>query len=219
VVGIRIFVEGGGDSETTRSKLRKGFGVFLQPLVELVRQHKQTVTWRGIVACGPRKAAYDDFCTAVKQYPDDLNILLVDAEEALSANASDSKRRNWEHLKRRQGDQWDCPKGVEDDQCFLMIQCMETWLIADRAALKKYYGQGFNEKALPASNQLEAVAKERVASSLKQATAKTQKGEYHKINHAFEILERVNVDAVRKALPECDRLFTELEQRITQGNP
>lgn len=96
-----------------------------------------------------------------------------------------------------------------------MIQSMETWLVADRAALKKFYGQHFNEKALPANTDLESVAKDTLADRLKQATSKTQKGEYHKTKHAFDILAAVDVAVVRKAVPNCDRLFAELEARIT----
>lgn len=214
VVGIRIFIEGGGDSEITKSKLRKGFSTFLKPLVDLIRQNKNTIAWRGVVPCGRRTAAYRDFCIALKQFPNDLNILLVDSEESLPEKCSDPKRRNWEHLAKREGDQWECPVGIDDSQCFLMIECMETWLVADRAALVKFYGKELNEKALPANRNLESVPKHTIADALKQATKKTQKGEYHKINHAFEIMELLNVATVRSAVPSCERLFAELETRI-----
>ena len=32
-----------------------------------------------------------------------------------------------------------------------MVECMEAWFLADRAALLRFYGQGFNENALPAT--------------------------------------------------------------------
>lgn len=212
MVEIRIYVEGGGNSETTRAKLRSGFNTFLASLRTIANTHG-IKKWQ-VVASGSRREAYDDFCAALKSHPDAFVVLLVDSEDPLPQTCSDPKKRNWEHLKKRQGDQWDCPVSIDDSQCFLMIQSMETWLVADRAALKKFYGQHFNDKALPANTNLESVAKVTIAEKLKQATSKTQKGEYHKTKHAFDILAVVDVAVVRKAVPSCDRLFTELESRI-----
>ncbi|MFN6462169.1 MAG: DUF4276 family protein [Nostoc sp. DedVER02] len=42
------------------------------------------------------------------------------------------------------------------------------------------------------------------------ATRPTTKGEYQKIKHASKLLELLDVDKVRKASPDCDRLFTTL---------
>jgi hypothetical protein len=150
VVKIRLFIEGSGDdSALSQRKLREGFSAFFKSLVTLIRDQGNRVEWGGIVPCGKRRSAYDDFCVALKQNPDDLNILLVDSEEAMPEVAFNPNRRNWEHLKRRQGDQWDCPDGVDDERCFLMIQTMESWLIADLQNLKRYYGKNFNENAIP----------------------------------------------------------------------
>ena len=41
-----------------------------------------------------------------------------------------------------------------------MTQCMETWLLAYRQALRKFFGQGFADNALPATESvLETIAK------------------------------------------------------------
>ena len=105
--------------------------------------------------------------------------------------------------------------GVDDRQCFLMMECMETWVIADKDTIAKYYGANFLMNALPKNANLESVPKLTVADALKRATKPTQKGEYKKVAHGFAIIERANVDVVRAALPECERLFRELEARIT----
>ena len=87
---------------------------------------------------------------------------------------------------------------------------MESWFLADKAALEKYYGQRFKAHHLPGNFKIEEVAKDSVANGLKSATRDTTKGEYHKTRHGFEILELINPDTVRKASSYADRFFTAL---------
>ena len=105
MVEFRIYVEGGGNSDATRSKMRAGFEVFLGSLRALANTHGVN-KWR-VVASGSRREAYDDFCAALKTHPTAFVALLVDSEDSLPPICSDPKKRNWEHLKKRQGDQWD----------------------------------------------------------------------------------------------------------------
>jgi hypothetical protein len=53
-----------------------------------------------------------------------------------------------------------------------------------------------------------------VLDSLKQATRQTQKGRYHKTQHAPRILESLDPTKVRRAAPNCDRLFRELLAKL-----
>ena len=87
---------------------------------------------------------------------------------------------------------------------------METWIAADPDTLKEYYGRGFRKNALPSRKNLEEVTKERIAEALNRATQKTQKGKYHKIQHARHLLERMDAMTVRKRCPHCERLFETL---------
>ena len=98
--------------------------------------------------------------------------------------------------------------------CHLMIQTMEAWFIADIATLKNFYGQGFKENTIPKNANVETIAKNNLEPTLKTATRGTTKGEYHKINHAYQLLERIDVDKVCQASPYCDRLFNTLKSRI-----
>ncbi|MBC8142783.1 MAG: DUF4276 family protein, partial [Armatimonadetes bacterium] len=210
-------VEGAGADDLSKSSFRRGFGAFFASLVDLVRQSGGQFKWHGVIPCGGRLEAYKDFCTALKQSPDDWNILLVDAEEALPEKCANPVCRNWEHLAKRQGDGWGRPDGVDDSWCFLMITTMETWLIADRVAITTFYGNGFNPNALPKNADLQSVSKDAVMSGLERAIKDTTKGKkdgYKKIAHGCALLQAVNVATVRAALPECDRLFRELEARI-----
>jgi hypothetical protein len=142
----------------------------------------------------------------VTTHPDAFNVLLVDAEAPVN------KKSPWEHLKFR--DNWDKPTEVDDDNCHLMVQTMEAWFIADFATLKKFYGQGFKENAIPKNANVETIAKDNLEPTLKTATSRTTKEEYHKIKHASELLESLDVTQVRQASPYCDRLFNTLRSRI-----
>jgi hypothetical protein len=64
-------------------------------------------------------------------------------------NASEA----WAHLQHRDG--WAQPAGTEDDQAQLMVTCMETWVIADRATLRAFFGQCLRENALLPDQNLE----------------------------------------------------------------
>ena len=80
--------------------------------------------------------------------------------------------------------------------------------------LRGYYGQGFNAGALPRRPNLEEVSKADVERSLKRATAGTQKGRYHKIRHASDLLQRIDPETVKARCRHCERLFIELGRLI-----
>jgi hypothetical protein len=79
-----------------------------------------------------------------------------------------------------------------------MVQAMEAWFFADRAALAKFYGPDFRLNALCGNEQdVEAIQKGDLMQSLLAATRATKtKGEYHKARHAFEILATLEPDKV-----------------------
>ncbi|BDI33230.1 hypothetical protein CCAX7_52810 [Capsulimonas corticalis] len=208
---IKIYVEGGGDSHATRSELRKGFGEFTRSLRTLAQSKRLRY---GIVACGSRNDAFDMFQTALRQNdPDILNFLLVDAEASVKQNISP-----WKHLSERAGDRWEQPAGVSDDQCHLMVQSMETWIAADLNALRKFYGKGFREKLIPATNDVETIDKVRLFSALKDATAHSEKkGQYHKTKHGFALIGLVDPMLVRSKAAHCERFFQMIEMWIDSG--
>ena len=50
------------------------------------------------------------------------------------------------HLMSRDG--WNLPD-ISAERYRLMVQMMEAWLVADRDALSRFYGQRFNANAIP----------------------------------------------------------------------
>lgn len=201
---IRIYCEGGGDGRETKNALRLGFEAFLKEIKDQARLKKIKVE---IIPCGGRLRAYDNFRTALSTHRDSFNVLLVDAEAPITPSAQNP----WQHLKERDG--WDS-MSCAGEQCYLMVQAMEAWLIADLDALKKFYGQGFNANPIPKNPNVEEIAKDRLEAILKKATSKTQPGEYHKIRHGAKLLARIDRNKVRRASQHCDRLFTTLETKL-----
>lgn len=200
-MNIRLYVEGGGDSKALRTACREGFRKFIEKAGMTDRMPR-------IVACGGRQNAYESFATAHAQVTGDGHpMLLVDAEGPVTA------ANPWEHLGARDG--WTRPAGATEDQCHLMIQVMESWFLADRPALHQFFGQGFQENALPGDPQVEASAKRDVLDGLERASRATNKGPYAKGKHSFEILARVDPAKVSGAAPYAKRFLDIL--RATAG--
>jgi len=198
---IRIYIEGGGDKKDTKKAIRIGFSEFLKDLRQIAQ--KKRIRWQ-IIICGSRQNAFEDFKNALKAHPNAFNVLLVDAEAPVNSSAC-------QHLKQR--DNWNLTN-IDDEQCHLMVQTMEAWLIADVDALKKFYGKGFQENAIPKNPNVEQIDKQQLEPCLTVATRKTSKGKYHKIQHASKLLALLNVDKVRTASSHCNRIFTTLTQKM-----
>jgi hypothetical protein len=203
---IRIYIEGGGEGKNTKALLRRGFSSFFKELVQVARSKQ--INWN-ITVCGSRNNAFRDFKNALADHPNAVIILLVDSEAPV-------KQPPWEHLKSR--DNWDAPAGVDETHCYLMVQTMEAWFMADIDTLKKFYGQGFKENAIPRKSNVETIEKDLLERSLEAASRDTKsKGEYQKIHHASKLLEMLDVDKVRNASSECNRIFTTLTELMEQA--
>ncbi len=142
MVKVRIYIEGGGPGPEQSTEFRQAWRELfvrsgLKRLPAVIRGQSREKTW-------------DLFQTAVKtRETDELPILLVDSEAAVAAGHS-----VWQHLAK---EGWTRPAGVDDGQAFLMVQTMETWLLA---------GLG----AEPSWPNLEAVDREVIILALGRAT-------------------------------------------------
>lgn len=201
VATIRVYVEGGGDGKESKAQVRLGFGKFFQDIVAQAREKR--IGWH-IVVCGSRNSAFGDFQAGQRTHPDAFNVLLVDSEAKVTAGPR-------QHLRER--DAWDL-QDFDDEQCHLMVHVLEAWLVADIDALQAYYGQHFNTGAIPRTEDVEQIEKPTLYASLKAATRRTTKGEYHKIRHGPEILGLIDVDKVRGRAQHCERLFATFEQKV-----
>ena len=152
-----------------------------------------------------REHAFDLFVTAVRNPRGDLlPLLLVDSEGPVAQTTT-----AWEHLAASDG--WERPAGAADDQAFLMVQVMETWFLADRALLRRFFGSGLRENPLREWPDLEAVPKATVLSTLGQATAACTTV-YAKGRVSFDLLAGLDPRAVEAACPHARALLDRLRR-------
>lgn len=214
---MKIYVEGGGDAGSLRTECREAFAGFLKRAGMAGKMPR-------IVACGSRADAFNSFCTAIRN--GEKAMLLVDSEAPVIGNAQlgDSSKRGdrdkwqpWLHLSQRQGDGWEMPEGSDDLQCHLMVQCMEHWLLADRDALKAFFGQDFKENCLPkVVNSIEQISKSDVYQALGKATGNCKtKGAYNKGKHSFKLLCLIDPQKVLDASPWATRFVETLSLRMS----
>lgn len=209
---VKLYVEGGGDSNILRTACREGFTTFITK-AGLPKRPR-------VVACGSRADAFDAFCTAIGNGEEAM--LLVDSEAAVAdaCRHPEDKPMDWKpwtHLKQRAGDGWDKPKNSSEFDCHLMTQCMETWFLADRATLAAFFGQGFRPNDLPAdTNAIELVAKSEVYRSLERATRDCRtKGTYGKGEHSFKLLAAIDPARVTAASPWARRFVEALKRKMS----
>jgi hypothetical protein len=193
VVGRILYVEGGGDSKALHSKCREGF----RKLLERAGCGKRMPR---IVACGGRAQAFDDFCARLRA-ADAEPILLVDSEAPVVGQDP------WKHVRKRDGDGWERPARATVDHLHFMVQLMETWLLADRSELAGFFGSGFREMALPGNPRVEDIPKRDVMKGMGDASRGSRRGEYHKGNHSFLLLARVDPARLSTASPWARRFF------------
>ena len=202
---MKLFVEGGGDSGILQSACREGFRSFITK-AGLARRPR-------IVACGSRRNAYESFRTAIANR--EAALLLVDSEAPVAPEnqgGAPDDWRPWRHLKTRPDDGWDRPAGAEERHCHLMVQCMESWFIADLAILQVFFGQGFAPRALPEGRPVEMVAKAAIHAGLADATkACKTKASYGKGEHSFKILSLIDPAMVVAASPWAARFVRDLK--------
>jgi len=201
---VKLFVEGGGDGDALKTECRKAF-------TKLLTEAGFGGRLPRVVACGSRRNAFEQFCTALAAPTNtELAILLVDAESAVSHESP------WQHVAEREGDKWARPRGATDDQLHLMVQCMEAWFVANPSALKKFYGSGFHESKLPASTvKPELMSKTDLFRKLSEATKDTKtKGRYGKGEHSFQLLATLSPSLIRAHCPWAARFFDTLKDKL-----
>lgn len=201
MVGVRIYVEGGGDSlgGALATECRRAFReLFVRAGFRAMPR---------VIACGGRQRAFEMFRDAVETHYEEANVLLVDAEEPVAEGGA------WAHLARRDG--WTQPSGVGDDRAHLMVQCMEAWLLADPVKLSGYFAPGFREAAIRKWPQIEAVSKADLMKALELGTRDCRRGRYSKGTHSFKILATVDPTVVRSASPHAERFFATVARLLS----
>jgi hypothetical protein len=206
---VYVYAEGGGSgahSADLQAEFRQAFAEFLS------KTDLGTTRRPRVVPCGGREQAFGSFCTAIAQGQNAL--LLVDSEtpiNPLHQPLAPASWKPWAHLQAQAS--WDTPLGASNDDCHLMVQCMENWFLADKASVQAFFGQGFNLAALPTA-EVETVPKSTVYSALQIATKTCKtKAPYGKGAHSFKLLKVISPDKVEAASPWAKRFLDELRKR------
>jgi len=202
-VSAFIYIEGGGAGEQSKEvdiRCREGFRKLLEHCGFEGRMPR-------LVACGGRETAFDAFKIALAdKHPGCFLALWIDSEEPLA-----NLEAAWEHLHQR--DHWARPEATEDEQVLFMTTCMETWLVADRAALQAHFGNGLQDSALPPLNGLENRPRHNVQDKLLHATRHCSNA-YAKGKRSFEVLGKLDPGVLASYLPSFVRVRRILNARL-----
>ncbi len=202
---IQLHIEG-GSSKNQDIEMRRAFRAFFEELDQAAQSQRSSLK---LTLHGKRIAAYAQFCHTLKRDPETYHVLLVDSEDPVQHPGE-----CWRHLRERAADGWERPDGVEEAQCQLMVEAIESWLFADPDALASYYGADFQKSSLPKRRNVEAIPKKDHLGKLEAATRRTQKGVHHKTGHLPDLLRKIDAMKVRQHANHCDRIFVSLSEKI-----
>ena len=202
MVTATLYIEGGGEGKDLRARFRRGWQAFFGAAGVGSRTK--------IVRGAGRQQTFKKFVSAVSDpRSDTIPFLLVDSEGPVAVGQS-----VWRHLAARDG--WRKPKGAGKNRAFLMVQVMETWFLADKDALRRYFGEGFRDRAIKRWPILENVPKSTVLEALESATKECHKP-YAKGKTSFELLGEVDPAFVAAACPHAEALLQRLRTLSSQA--
>ena len=157
------------------------------PLNQFVRQAIQAPRGSVWFHLGKNKdETIKDFLPTLSENPNANILLLVDSDVR-----DDGKLL--ENLKRTSTWKSYAPKSISPERVHWMVHVMESWFLADGAALKAYYKGNFNASALPKRHNVEEILKKDVFHALNRVG----KAGYDKAAHAPKILELLCPETVQ----------------------
>jgi len=179
VTELRIYFEGDVG-------LRQGFRRFLDGIYQAVGTRRCRVE---LVATNGTPV--QDFYDGLKANPHAWNVLLLDSDGPA----------NCPHDELCRGKKID---PSHSGSVFWMVQIMESWFLADLGALRTYFGDRFPETAARGNPKVEQIPKADAMSRIENAAG----GKYHKVRDGGKLLALTDSEKVRKAAPNCDRMFS-----------
>ena len=205
-ISLKIIVEGGSkENNTFTTEFRKAFQAFFSK--GSTRIENRELRLKVIPGCADPVKSF--FIELKRSGDSDRVFLLLDSEKEFSADGLYGFAERVRELKEQNN--WKKAPDIPDDSIHFMVALMESWFIADKDALKAYYGNRFRDNQIPDAINVEVYEKQRVFNILKAATRDTQKGPYSKTNHSYRILNIINPSLVSKAAPQCKRLLEVIE--------
>ncbi len=199
MVMAHLYIEG-GESKEDHIRCREGFR-------KLIEKAGLSGRMPRLSACGGRRSAFDDFRTAHSNRKEgDYIAMLVDSEDPIA-----NIELAWLHLQERE--QWGKPAGAVDEQVLFLTTCMETWIVADRSALRAHYGHQLQESALPPLHNLENRTPDDVHEKLVHSSRNCSNA-YSKGKRSFAVLGTLDPDVLSKHLPSFLRVVRILKANL-----
>lgn len=181
---VRIYVEGGpkgADADGVRA-FRNAFKQHFQQLDPKLKS-------LDVISYGSTDQTMKSYAEGVRQFSESCSVaLLVDADAPVTS------RTPAMHLQAKL-DSAKVPQNARLN-IFLMVQCMEAWLVTDAAALQNCFGNKLRANALPSNSDIEAVSKKDVLAALDAVVKPTPTGRYRKVEHGARILAKLNPKSV-----------------------
>ena len=186
--------------------LRPGFHKLFEHHVE--RTRRQRVRFK-LIAGGSRAEAVKDFLRSCTSQPSNLNLLLVDSEEAVPDTASAIQSLRDESF-------WDGSAACVDDQINFMVQAMEAWFIADPQALVKHFGHDFNSNVLPSPQNAEKTLPKDMTAAIRRGLGRggSRRRDYDKVTDGLKLLQLIEETRVSQHCPHFRRLMNFLCREI-----
>ena len=163
MVRYRLYIEGGGRADSDTEQMNRD--AMLNDNAEAFRRGWQTFFDKAgvdgqtleIGVGGGQNETFALFGGQLARYDgqeetEPKPLMLVDSEEPV-----ESGRTAWEHLQSRPRQRFQQPTDADDHSAFLMVQAMETWFIADRPALQRFFGPSFDARAFQDLPALETI--------------------------------------------------------------
>ena len=162
----RLYIEGGGKADPDPEQMNRA--AMVDDNAEAFRRSWQVFFSKAgvdrqrleIIVGGGQQEAFALFNSQlgrhVGQEPTEPKpLLFVDSEEAVADGHG-----VWDHLQRRSYHRFQRPAAADDNSAFMMVQAMETWLLADQQALTRYFGAMLDTAVWKGLPPLETVTKQ-----------------------------------------------------------
>ena len=205
-----LFIEGGASGAHSKEltiRCQRAFHRLLERMDLGIEGRKPKLK-----ACGGRDRVFRDFRMEMQAEDHDFVAMWIDSEAPMV-----DIERTWKHLATvTTVPRWQQPEGAEDDQVLFMTTCMETWIVADREALRQHYRpkQSLNESPLPSPTDLEARQRHEVQKGLERATKDCSNG-YAKGVRSFDVFEKLDPAVLKRHLPSFARVHRILKAKLT----
>ena len=200
---VRLYVEG-GPRGTHADGLRR--------LKNSLKQHFMRLDSKlsslNVSPCGSTDETIRDYAHAVRECESNCTpALLVDSDAPVLAPPA-------QHLGQKLNSA-NVPQSARQD-LFLMVQCMEAWLVTDQVALEKCYGSPIKTVRFPPNPDIEAVQKKDIFAALDSAARGTPTRRYHKIRDGARILAELRPESVAGRSKHARALYKFLRESVQE---